>query len=191
MLEVKLWKISVLPFCVGKFVCVNACALLISPLGQTALQSKEADWRVVGGRALAPSIPFCLQLSGMLRNHMQHCSPRHILMCFVQPGCKQFKWQASSSPLGGKNSSAITVGKTMRFQGNEGNLLENSSNVKGLLNVTVGGLLVWARDRLHQFYAYWQWHWLRALLYVSVLCCNLLPFLFWVCSLGICEVERL
>lgn len=77
-----------------------------------------------------------------------------------------------------KNSSANTVGKTMRFQGNAGNLLENRSNVKGLLNVTLKGLLVWARDRLGQFYAYWQWHWIRALLYVSILCCNLLSFLF-------------
>lgn len=178
MLEVKLWKTSVLPSCVGKFVCANVCALLISPLGQTALWSKEVDWRAVGGRVLAPSIPFCLQLSGMLRNHMRHCSPGIFSCSLSSLAVSNSNDKHPALPWEGKNSSAITVGKTMRFQGNAGNLLENSSNVKGLLNVTLRGLLVWARDRLGQFYAYWQWHWIRALLYVSILCCNLLPFLF-------------
>lgn len=43
-------------------------------------------------------------------------------------------------PWEAKYSSAITVGRRMRFQGNEGNLLENSSDVKGLLDFTVKDL---------------------------------------------------
>jgi len=45
-------------------------------------------------------------------------------------------------PWEAKDSSTITVGKRMRFQENDGNLLENGSNVKGLLDVTVRHLPV-------------------------------------------------
>lgn len=136
-LEVMLWKTSVLAFCVGKSVCANVCALLISPVGQTPLQSTELGWRVVGGRALTPSIPFCL--------YSQECW--ETICSIVPPGifsCALSSLAVSNSsdrhpalPWEAKYSSAITIGRRMRFQGNEGNLLENSSNVKGLLDFAV------------------------------------------------------
>lgn len=64
-LQVKLWKTSPLAFCVGKSVCANVCALLISPLGQTSFSSKESDWRMVGGEGFGSISSF---LSAALRN---------------------------------------------------------------------------------------------------------------------------
>lgn len=59
-----------------------------------------------------------------------------------------FEWLAVSNssdrhpalPWEAKYSSVITIGRRMRFQGNEGNLLENSSNVKGLLDFALRDL---------------------------------------------------
>ena len=161
-------------------MCANVCALLISPLGQTPLQSKESDWRTVGGREgglwLHQSLSVCSSqecweiICGIVPPSIFSCALSSLAVSNSSDRHPAFPWEA-------KNSSTITVGRRMRFQGNEGNLLENSSNMKGLLDVTVRGLPVWARDRLGQFCACWQWHWLRALLYVSILCCNLLPVL--------------
>lgn len=80
-------------------------------------------------------------------------------------------------PWEAKYSSVITIGRRMRFQGNEGSLLENSSSVKGVLDFAVRNLPSLSRGRLGQFCTCWWWQWLRTLLYVSILFCSFLLIL--------------